>query len=74
MGEGARENGANYGINADYIKGGDVLSFLDASLDALAAKRSRKDTFAAVAAAKTVGEGTDILWKNEPEQALKYVD
>ena len=70
--EAEHENGPNYGSNADFIEGGDVLSFLQTSLDALAHKRSRKETFAAVANAKTVAEGMDILWKHEPEQALKY--
>ena len=66
------ENGPNYGSNADYIDGGDVLTLIQSSLDALANKRSRKEMFAAVIGAKSVADGMAILRRDDPETALKY--
>ena len=65
------ENGPNYGLNAYYIEGGDVLKFIE---EATAKERpkSRRETFEAARDAPTYQEGVAILWKNEPEQMLKY--
>lgn len=68
------ENGPNFGKDADYIEGGDVLTFLDEALAAGTAvkKPSRAATFAAMRDAPTVEEAMGILWRDDPEQAMKY--
>ena len=66
------ENGPNYGQDASFIEGGDVLTFLKEALEATKKKETRAATFAAVRDAPTVAEGMEILWQREPEQAMKY--
>ena len=66
------ETGPNYGLNADYIEGGDVLKFIEEATAKDNNKKSRKETFEAARDAPTSKEGVAILWANEPEQMLKY--
>ena len=64
--------GENYGKNADYIEGGDVVTFLEEALETLQQKQSRAVTFAAMRDASTIQEANAIGWKHEPEQMMKY--
>ena len=68
------ENGPNFGKDANYIEGGDILTFLDEALEAGTAtkKPSRAVTFAAMRDAPTVEAAMGILWRDDPEQAMKY--
>ena len=72
--ESQHENGPNFGKDANYIEDGDVLAFLDEALAAgtAAKKPSRAVTFAAMRDAPTVEAAMSILWRDDPEQAMKY--
>ena len=72
--ESQHENGPNFGKDANCIEGGDVQTFLDEALAAGTEKKkpSRATTFAAIRDAPTIEAGMEILWRNDPEQAMKY--